>query len=64
MSGSVIQCPVCGRNINLGDTAVHQCMGPRIGWSCPRCKRSNAPDVKTCPCSTGEYEEKTKRVDY
>ena len=21
------------------------------GWVCPRCKRSNAPDVKTCECS-------------
>lgn len=34
---------------------------PLVGWICPRCKKVNAPDVKSCDCTTTEDTDKDNR---
>lgn len=39
-------------------------MGNREGWICPKCKRVNSPDVKTCDCVPDIIDNSDWNVDW
>ena len=44
-----------GKNYVYEDMNKHD---ERVGWVCPKCGRSVAPELKTCPyCSTQSTDE-------
>ena len=37
-------------------------MTEKLGWICPRCKKSNAPEMKQCLCVQTEDSNTDKRT--
>lgn len=51
----IVSCPLCGGALGKCSCFDFQPEYRPVGWTCPSCRRVNAPSVPVCPCSDRPY---------